>query len=303
MKSAGNEDLIVMAFVEDPKPAKVPPPKSTSTGSLPTAAVSTVSKGVEGAGAPETPTQPKADANTNPPVGTEASPGTSPPDAPKQTQPMAADKSDGADNTTPKIQSIRFTYDYNFRILNKDKSTGKAYSLLVSKEVLVISSPVLKKLINGPASQAPIKQGRGESVEAIGNLAAEGVLHLNHDQYALQSILCAIHFCPLATFYAVSFETLTEIAVISDIYQWTKALKPWMSIWLPKLEKRLLLRGYENWLYISKIFDTNCQVGDLLAMLGVECGLDGTKVTRHDRETQAMQVLDTKLWPEERKST
>ena len=72
-----------------------------------------------------------------------------------------------------------------------------------------------------------------------------------------RAMLNAIHGRPDELPETVTYEFLLDLAEICDHYQCAEALAPWIKVWTksPELEKLVLLRGYEDWLYIGCIFE------------------------------------------------
>ncbi|RVD83513.1 uncharacterized protein DFL_007899 [Arthrobotrys flagrans] len=199
------------------------------------------------------------------------------------------------------------TEDYNLTVIVKDKSDGKIFKFRVSKDVLSISSPVLKSLIGVNIPPQGTSSCDDDSDRKAGEPVKTGqTLFLEGHPSAFHAILSIVHFAlDKKALLSIGFETFTEIALLVEKYEWGRAIQPWSDIWLKKFERYALRPGYENWLYIAKVFDTTKNVERLIALLGRQCAsYNGACFSRryktHGRLSGDFwnhQVVKTDLWP------
>ncbi|KAF3141818.1 hypothetical protein TWF594_005876 [Orbilia oligospora] len=212
---------------------------------------------------------------------------------------------DGFDG--PKVRKYLLTEDHNFVILNNDKPRGRLSKYLVSKDVLSVSSPVLRSLIK-PSTRNQTTQAQKQGCENINApptaiMRADNILQLEHDTHSLYKILSIIHFCSTVDkLHKLGFKDWKDLTVLAETYQWTQALQPWKSIWITKHRASFLLPGYENWLYLSKVYGSDYQVDALIRTLSLYCRFDGNQISRYDNTIGFVEELNTELWPEERKA-
>ncbi|KAF3117118.1 hypothetical protein TWF706_000317 [Orbilia oligospora] len=212
---------------------------------------------------------------------------------------------DGFDG--PKVRKYLLTEDHNFVILNNDKPRGRLSKYLVSKDVLSVSSPVLRSLIK-PSTRNQTTQAQKQGCENINApptaiMRADNILQLEHDTHSLYKILSIIHFCSTVDkLHKLGFKDWKDLTVLAEKYQWTQALQPWKSIWITKHRASFLLPGYENWLYLSKVYGSDYQVDALIRTLSLYCRFDGNQISRYDNTIGFVEELNTELWPEERKA-
>ncbi|RVD89631.1 uncharacterized protein DFL_000630 [Arthrobotrys flagrans] len=186
-----------------------------------------------------------------------------------------------------------FTEDYDLVVIAKDENNQQAFKYQVSKDVLSVSSSVLRPLIR--AIPAPSdNSGTAATTRRFRELDLDG------DPEALRVIFGIIHFNADESSRDISFNTLYKIAILAEKYQWQGALQTWSEIWLLLWERFALDPGYENWLYISKVFNTQREVENLVALLAKQCSSIGVEGVQAYRLCDARkEYLNTELWPEE----
>ncbi|KAF3312404.1 hypothetical protein TWF173_007205 [Orbilia oligospora] len=303
MKSGpGDESLMVMTIIDnsstDDLSSQNPAPESSPCVLTPVSSHETVD-------VPASTTSPqlKADTEENTLVPKEESTNASISEAPKAER--VENVFDGFDG--PKVRKYLLTEDHNFIILNNDKRQGRLSKYLVSKDVLSVSSPVLRSLIK-PSTRNQTAQAQNQSCENINApltaiMRTDNILQLEHDTHSLYKILSIIHFCSAVDkLHKLDFKDWKNLTILAETYQWTQALQPWKSIWITKHSASFLLSGYEDWLYLSKVYGSDSQVNTLITTLSLHCRFDGKRISRYDNETGSVEVLNTKLWPEERKA-
>ncbi|KAK6519756.1 hypothetical protein TWF506_000055 [Arthrobotrys conoides] len=207
---------------------------------------------------------------------------------------------------TPTTAKHILTKEYDFLILNTDKNNGKLSKFLVSMDILSVSSPVLRSLIKPrartQASQTDAQEFGETKAPVNAIMRSRNILELEEDEFALCLILSIIHFCPKEKLKYICFKSLTNVTALVEAYQWKQALQPWCSAWTLNHTASLLQPGYENWLYISRVFSSDYQVHELMALLSIECGFDGERLSRYNPKTKSTEVLNTELWTEEQKA-
>ncbi|KAF3190054.1 hypothetical protein TWF225_002550 [Orbilia oligospora] len=212
---------------------------------------------------------------------------------------------DGFDG--PNIRTYLLTEDHNFIILNNDEAQGRLSKYLVSKDVLSVSSPVLRSLIK-PSTRNQTTQAQKQGCENINApptaiMRADNILQLEHDTHSLYKILSIIHFCSTVDkLHKLGFKDWKDLTVLAETYQWTQVLQPWKSIWITKHKASFLLPGYEDWLYLSKVYGSDYKVDALIGTLSLCCSFDRKQISRYDNTTGFAEELNTKLWPKERKA-
>ncbi|KAF3282271.1 hypothetical protein TWF970_001684 [Orbilia oligospora] len=106
-------------------------------------------------------------------------------------------------------------------------------------------------------------------------------LQLEHDEYSLYRILSIIHFCcTVDKLHNLDFKAWKGLTVLAETYQWTQVLRPWKSIWVRKHGTSFLLPGYEDWLYLSKVYGSDYQVDALTRTLSLYCRFNGKQISR-----------------------
>ncbi|KAK6519248.1 hypothetical protein TWF281_003084 [Arthrobotrys megalospora] len=195
---------------EDPVPPKIPPSHGSSnfwTG-LATKWAEIPSR---------TPSQSEVDEISSPTVTKETaenaslSKPSSPIEPTTSTKQYDGDFDEGISNIT----ITTFTKDYDSTIIVKDKSDGKVIEYQVSKDILSISSPVLKSLISSNLLQCASGLQDGQTTAPPGEY--KHTLHLEGHPSAFEAILSIIHFVPdKKVLLNISFDTFTEIAVLVE---------------------------------------------------------------------------------------
>ncbi|KAK6352082.1 hypothetical protein TWF730_008913 [Orbilia blumenaviensis] len=205
---------------------------------------------------------------------------------------------DYALNDTVFTESIEFTKHHNCTIINENKSIGRISRYLVSEDVLCVSSSVLRLMFT--VSAAPQRSTHQGKTQRGGNSPMGGkILRLEGHPDAIEIILGIIHFCPPSGLENITFGSLTRLASVVERYQWKDALQPWSNIWIKKFQKHALSPGYENWLYVAKVFCGDREVDRLVNRLADECGTCGINILRYNED--GTKTLPTELWPKELK--
>ncbi|EGX44029.1 hypothetical protein AOL_s00210g190 [Orbilia oligospora ATCC 24927] len=183
-----------------------------------------------------------------------------------------------------------FTEDYDLIIIVRSPTDQRTFIYLVSKDILSVSSSVLRPIIR----VLPTPNG---VLGAIATARGLKKLYIDGDPEALRVIFRILHFDADESCRDIEFNTLCQIAILADKYQWQMALQTWSEIWLLLWEKFALDPGYENWLYISKVFNSLNEVEKLVELLGKECsalGVEGFQPYRINGGQS--QYLNTELW-------
>ncbi|KAF3215906.1 hypothetical protein TWF106_008593 [Orbilia oligospora] len=202
------------------------------------------------------------------------------------------------------INNIQITEQSDFVIIAEDSATKEIYKFYVSKAVLSISSPYFRSLFQQHSPNVELYADQLAEVRGLG--VKPGELSIAGDRIklkgtpsAFRSVLSILHFCPEANLLDINFESVRDIAFVAEQYGWTKALQPWSTSWLPIHSKFALYSGFEDWLYVSKVFGTEDRVDELVNALSRRCSFDGEKISR--RFYTFSRVLHTELWPSDLK--
>ncbi|KAF3250712.1 hypothetical protein TWF192_005151 [Orbilia oligospora] len=184
-----------------------------------------------------------------------------------------------------------FTEDYDLIVVVRSQTDQRTFIYLVSKDILSVSSSVLRPIIRA----LPAPNG---ILGAIATVKGLKKLYIDGDPEALRVIFHILHFDADESCRDVEFNTLCQIAILADKYQWQMALQTWSEIWLLLWEKFALDPGYENWLYISEVFNSLNEVEKLVELLGKECSaLDVEGFQPYRVNGTQNQYLNTELWP------
>ncbi|KAF3090218.1 hypothetical protein TWF102_009432 [Orbilia oligospora] len=228
-------------------------------------------------------------------------------------QPLDTPSETNADSTTEKdsnvssesddeisINNIQITEQSDFVIIAEDDSTKEIYNFFVSKAVLSISSPYFRSLFQQHSPNVELYADQLAEVRGLGvkpgELSIAGdKIKLKGTPSAFRSVLSILHFCPEANLLDINFESVRDIAFVAEQYGWTKALQPWSTSWLPIHSKFALYSGYEDWLYVAKVFGTEDRVDELVNALSRRCSFNGEKISRGFFTFS--RVLHTELWP------
>ncbi|KAK6519757.1 hypothetical protein TWF506_000056 [Arthrobotrys conoides] len=204
-------------------------------------------------------------------------------------------------NKTP-VKNIRITEEFNFVITTEKQSTGMRYNYYVSKQVLSISSPYFKSLFQQHSEKQRLQSGKLGTVEEMstqfGQLSSTGnKIKLQGCPDAFLSILSIIHFRQSLerNLRDLDFKSLTNIAFVAEKYRWVGALLPWVTLWAWRYAEAALDPGFENWLFISHVFNFKDRVDELVLLLSRQCSVDGAVISRS--VLGAPQALNTTLWP------
>ncbi|KAK6513057.1 hypothetical protein TWF506_009220 [Arthrobotrys conoides] len=183
-----------------------------------------------------------------------------------------------------------FTEDYDLVVSPINGTDQQAFRYMVSKDVLSVSSSVLRPLIK--AIPAPINDlGASTTARTLRKLDLDG------DPEALRVIFNILHFNADERCRDIEFNTLCQIAILADKYQWQRALQTWSEIWLLLWEKFALDPGYENWIYISQVFNSLNEVERLVELLGKECSAIGVEGLQPYRVSGTRhEYLNIELW-------
>ncbi|KAK6337044.1 hypothetical protein TWF718_009830 [Orbilia javanica] len=206
--------------------------------------------------------------------------------------------------TDPEDTSHTLTEDYDLIIIARGGNGQRNVRYLVSKDVLSVSSAILRTLIRGiPAPNQIAGTARADLITTTTTTAREvRTLELEGEPEALKYIFEIIHFKADEHRRDVSFNTLCDIAVLTTRYRWQRALETWSDIWLLLWERFALNPGYENWLYISKVFN-NRRPDSLVSILGRQCSaIDVQEVRPYRRHNNRNHYLNIELWPQEQRA-
>ncbi|KAF3190056.1 hypothetical protein TWF225_002552 [Orbilia oligospora] len=146
---------------------------------------------------------------------------------------------------------------------------------LVSRHVLIRSSTIIKSLVSSMSNDA-------HTVSLIG------------DSNAMNIVLRIIHFHSMDDVFNLTFEEVKKVAILCDRYKWHNVLRPFTRAWLQKYARKALEPGFEDWLFVAKVFECDLWVEDLLLVLAEQCGKPSPRGGFIHRKGVA---VPTALWP------
>ncbi|KAK6504695.1 hypothetical protein TWF481_006634 [Arthrobotrys musiformis] len=132
---------------------------------------------------------------------------------------------------------------------------------LVIGHILRVISPIWEKCLdpNSPFKSETITYDNGQDMTT---------LHLEDDDPdCLLNLFRCTHFQYSDIPTKLDFNELKELAIICDKYDCARVLKPWINGWLAAWEICALEPGYEDWLFISKVFSYTEKVEELISLL------------------------------------
>ncbi|KAK6497873.1 hypothetical protein TWF481_012272 [Arthrobotrys musiformis] len=139
-----------------------------------------------------------------------------------------------------------------------------SHRYLVSSQILRVVSPVWRRHLD-PASPF---QSLSTSIETISNRPHTVMTLYDDDPDTLLSVLNILHFStsniPTTT---IHFEQLRSFAVLCDKYDCIHVLSPYSKVWLDVWAPVVLEPGYEDWLFIAKVFGDQRNVKELEKLL------------------------------------
>ncbi|KAK6499934.1 hypothetical protein TWF481_010290 [Arthrobotrys musiformis] len=201
---------------------------------------------------------------------------------------------------------ITITENYNC-IVVATREPEEVIHYQVSADVLKPSSAIISEMIDD-AYAVHIGNGRSDNGRENDKISCIR-LELKGDTSLLEVILRVLHGnegeCE-TTLENLTFQQVAKVAAICQKYKWEDVVKPWSQSWIEKYEPYALEPGYEDWLLIAGVFDTQKQVQELIAVLGNTCGI--FPPGRVPRPTEAepgrgrlflrdKRVVDASLWP------
>ncbi|KAK6519761.1 hypothetical protein TWF506_000059 [Arthrobotrys conoides] len=188
--------------------------------------------------------------------------------------------SDGASIDIP----IEIIQDYDLIVFAcpYENSDREGLKLLVSRQVLSISSPIFKALLT-------LSEGVAENETGILQI------YCNYPS-ALSIIFRLLHYDAPEDLFDIDFACFVQIGVLCEEYELHYALRPWMYIWSQKHVQYALDPGYEDWLFISKYFGAGEKLEELIELLVDQCSVIsecGTYLLRREEK------VSIKHWPQD----
>ncbi|RVD83512.1 uncharacterized protein DFL_007898 [Arthrobotrys flagrans] len=181
-------------------------------------------------------------------------------------------------------------------------SNERTVDYAVTRDVLRVTSPVLRQLIEQNSEQYPTHSDEnGGCCDICGRRKGHSTLHLEEDDLeAFLSLLEIVHSRASHHLLDPDFDLVTRIAVACEKYGWQKAILPWKQIWIKKYLKHILEPGYEDWLRVAKIFEIEEKTTGLVDLLCEECSclVRDAESGRNFVKRKGKPVF-TDLWPQE----
>ncbi|KAK6342281.1 hypothetical protein TWF730_001757 [Orbilia blumenaviensis] len=132
---------------------------------------------------------------------------------------------------------------------------------LVIGHILRVISPIWEKCLD------PHSPFKSEKI-VYDNRQDIAALYLEDDNPdCLLNLFRCTHFQYNDAPTKFDFHDLRELAIICDKYDCAQVLKPWLNNWLGPWENCVLEPGYEDWLFISKVFSYTNKVEELTSLL------------------------------------
>lgn len=162
--------------------------------------------------------------------------------------------------------------------------------LLVDNTILVVSSKTMS-LISDPFKAMLSPDGAFSEAQPRNN---EPILLPEDDLNALTILLwiAHLHFNKVPT--RLEFEELLAVAVLTDKYQATRMVSPWLSDWIENLKDTVCKDGYEEWLWIAWEFGLANIFEDVVTKLFWESRTN----VNGDCVTASGKILDENMPPE-----
>ncbi|KAF3215905.1 hypothetical protein TWF106_008592 [Orbilia oligospora] len=148
------------------------------------------------------------------------------------------------------------------------ESSPRVLTPVSSHETVISTTPPQLKVDN--EENPPVQKGESATVSISEAPKAERV----------ENVLDGFDGPKVRRLHTLSFKAWKDLTVLAETYQWTQALQPWKSIWIKKHEASFLLSGYEDWLYLSKVYGSDYQVDQLVTTLSLHCHFDGKQISR-----------------------
>ncbi|KAK6529900.1 hypothetical protein TWF281_009054 [Arthrobotrys megalospora] len=167
-----------------------------------------------------------------------------------------------------------------------------AHRYLVSSQILRVVSPVWRRYLD---PDSPFKS-LSSAVETVSGRPHIFMTLHDDDPDTLLAVLSILHFSSEhVPTTSIDFAQLKSFAVLCDKYDCIHILNPYSKSWLDEWASVVLEPGYEDWLFIAKVFkdDRNVkELEDLLVEESSSLSVCGGYFLRSGRE------VETSLIPE-----
>ncbi|KAF3920706.1 hypothetical protein ABW21_db0209764 [Orbilia brochopaga] len=140
----------------------------------------------------------------------------------------------------------------------------RMHRYLVSSQILRVVSPVWRRYLDPdtPFRKLTETQELDGRAHAVMALAGD-----DDDPETLLAVLSVLHFSADGVPAKVDFAQLRAFAVLCDKYDCVHVLRMWSRGWLNQWAPVALEPGYEDWLFVAKVFGDERNVGELEARL------------------------------------
>jgi len=128
----------------------------------------------------------------------------------------------------------------------------------VSSHQLCSGSPFFRAMLGPQSSFAEasgLRSHQSSSATELNGSLFRITAEEEHGPTALATVLYVLHGRAENIPESVTFENLFEIAIICDYYDCAATMRPWDEIWMGPLRSLTSKPGYENWLFISWVFE------------------------------------------------
>lgn len=142
-------------------------------------------------------------------------------------------------------------------------------SLKVSRKALSLSSPVFLAMLG---ASSKFKEATNRTVDFDG----VQILSFEEDSFETMTILTRImHLQSDQVPATIAFKLLYQVAVLCDKYDLKRCLGPWTDIWTKPYLDCYARQGYEEWLFISIVFQYGGLFKDLTRHLVINSEISG----------------------------
>ncbi|KAK6511018.1 hypothetical protein TWF506_010102 [Arthrobotrys conoides] len=194
--------------------------------------------------------------------------------------------------TTPQSTPITYSISPVSDLIVQLPTQTASHRYLVSSQILRVVSPVWRRQLD---PNSPFKS-LSTAIETISDRAHTIMTLYDDDPDTLLLVLNILHFSTsnIPT-TSINFGQLRSFAVLCDKYDCIHVLNPYSKVWLDEWAPVACEPGYEDWLFIAKVFGDKRNTKELEKLLVEEAGSLSICETYFLRSGR---VVETMLLPE-----